>query len=305
MSTHSIGTPDGGESKHRRINSPYPTSPLNELDGVVENGAQNAAEQKNHLRQPVFVDVPSEPITLAAIAKLLDSRLTPVTESMSTLEKKMSDMQLKIEASTKAALTEAVDPIKVDVKDLQSRMKAVETANVTQQAPIPTELLTFIDQADPAHKQIALLGFPDIAPAERIEHMETLLSKFSSFKACDYGTFYSGPRNNRSRTWNCYSEFPTTNIAKAFLEAAKSHVMTIGGQNIRIKKANTKIILQRNWAMKKAIELIQQSGVPGAATAKMDWQERTIKIKDDIVFKQEKLELKGSFLGAVSQLSLP
>ena len=57
--------------------------------------------------------------------------------------------------------------------------------------------------------------------------------------------------------------------------------------------------------MKKAIELIQRSGVPGAATAKMDRQERTIKIKDDIVFKQEKLELKGSFLGAVSQLSLP
>ena len=78
--------------------------------------------------------------------------MTPVTESMSTLEAKMSDMQLKIEASTKAALTEAVDPIKVDVKNLQSRMKAVETASVTQQAPIPAELLTFIDQADPAHK---------------------------------------------------------------------------------------------------------------------------------------------------------
>ena len=115
------------------------------------------------------------------------------------LKSDLGDLQSKLEASTKAAVSEIVAPIKTDVADLQhnvhqlmNRMTAVEQKPVVQgSTQISAELFSLLDRADPAHKQIALLGFSDIAPADHIQHIEALLAKFPAFKACDYGTFYS------------------------------------------------------------------------------------------------------------------
>ena len=93
--------------------------------------------------------------------------------------------------------------------------------------------------------------------------------------------------------------------ASSFLDAARSHNMVVSGATIRIKEANTKIVRQRNWAMNKAKELIQQSSLPGAESPESDMKVRTITVKGDVVFKQERCDLKGSFRGAYSHLSLP
>ena len=311
---HTIGTPTGGASKQRRVNSPYPAGGADLFgESPMQEKIAELKKVREALQTPASASNAAAP-TADVTHKLLDA-IETLSQKMDrmALKSDLGNLQSKLEASTKAAVSEIVAPIKTDVADLQhnvhqlmNRMTAVEQKPVVQgSTQISAELFSLLDRADPAHKQIALLGFSDIAPADHIQHIEALLAKFPAFKACDYGTFYSGPRNNRKPTQNCYVEFPTASIAGSFLEAAKSHTMVANGKNIRIKKTNTKIILQRNWSLKEAHKLVLQSGVPGAAAAKLDWQERVIKIGDDIVFKQSKFELKGSFLGVASHLALP
>ena len=48
---HSIGTPSGGEKKQRRLGSPYP---MQEMDGLDDETANDIAVADDHLRQPLF-----------------------------------------------------------------------------------------------------------------------------------------------------------------------------------------------------------------------------------------------------------
>ena len=86
---------------------------------------------------------------------------------------------------------------------------------------VPDNIIKMMNAFDPANKQIALLGFPDMLASERIKHIAELFAKFPSYKVCDYGTIFSGPHNDRKPTNNCFIEFSTSDKAKSFLDDTK------------------------------------------------------------------------------------
>ena len=67
--------------------------------------------------------------------------------------------------------------------------------------PGRTKFYEFKTSFDPHKCCAALLGFPDsMTPSERIPHIEQFIGKFKEFKVVDYGTIYSGPKNDRKPT---------------------------------------------------------------------------------------------------------
>eukprot|EP00959_Pyramimonas_sp_CCMP1952_P083448 1744393-Pyramimonas_sp.AAC.1 len=68
------------------------------------------------------------------------------------------------------------------------------------------------------------------------------------------------------------------------------------GENVKINMAVTKINLSRNWALRKAEELIKADRRTGSQSVKADWKNRTITVNGNLVFEQSAGDLKGCFL---------
>ena len=68
-------------------------------------------------------------------------------------------------------------------------------------------------------------------------------------------------------------------------------------------KALTAINMSRNWALRKAGELVKAAST--GSEVKIDMKLRTVKIGDEICFKQEACETKGKFIDAWTRLTLP
>eukprot|EP00969_Alexandrium_andersonii_P345912 15290516-Alexandrium_andersonii.AAC.1 len=61
--------------------------------------------------------------------------------------------------------------------------------------------------------------------------------------------------------------------------------------------------MQRDWASRKAFEMVKNFA--GDRNAECDWRERQVKVTGTVVFKQERSDLTGSFIGECKHLRLP
>ena len=96
MANHDIGTPTSANRKQRRLHSPFPSSPLNELDGLSEDGKEEEAEPKN-VRQPAFESAGPSGVTLEGISALLDTKMGPMQRSMAGLERQMGELNVSVD----------------------------------------------------------------------------------------------------------------------------------------------------------------------------------------------------------------
>eukprot|EP00973_Karenia_brevis_P035902 4953134-Karenia_brevis.AAC.1 len=166
--------------------------------------------------------------------------------------------------------------------------------------------MSFVGSLDPAHRRVAFLGFPEsLPPSERIAKIEKFLEKFSEFHPTATGTFYKGPHNARQPTQTCYVEFADAEVAVAFLNKVKNESLEVNGSDIKFKKALTKVNAARNWALRKAKDLIDDASEGHHKPVKIDWPSRTVKANDVVAFSQIKSQLKGTFHAPFANLSLP
>ena len=86
------------------------------------------------------------------------------------------------------------------------------------------------------------------------------------------------------------------------MKAAKGE-LEVHGQKLKVKAALTQTNKERNWALRKAEELLK--GAASQKAVKLEWAERLVKVDGVPAFVQDKVELRGCFQPPFANLSLP
>ena len=163
------------------------------------------------------------------------------------------------------------------------------------------------DKEDPARKQVAVLGWPEGCEAKkRLQDLkEWVQTNFPEVRAVAFSNEYKGPYSNRVLGKATYAHFAAEDDVRTLVKAAKdrSVELKVEGKKLKVVPAKTKKNKQRDWALRKAEEVLKTS-VP-TQKVEVDWKERRVTANTAEAFKQEKEDTKGSFCGNFSHLALP
>ena len=131
-----------------------------------------------------------------------------------------------------------------------------------------------------------------------MEAIESVLEELLNFSTYTTGHCTSGPRNAENMSKASFAEFPTEEIARAFLKAAggKGKAMESAHGALILKPAKTKVNLQRDWALRKAEELVEGATKSGDIV-KIEFKERCDTVNAAKAFTQDADELAGTFHG--------
>ena len=314
-------TPDG---KMRRKGSANGASPLQEMDGLESDGK----EQERHPDSPPensracgFCDKPYCRICHPPVKRELDfdggvasssnnndlllkaiASLTEKVDNLATKSATKKDIDDYVK-HTKEYVTGELAPLRAEISDMKVRLTAVEAKPGQPTASRGQSFSRF----DPAFRRIAFTGFPDTLAADgRIKEMEAIAAKFprSGWQFAD--NFYAGPRNNRKLSSAGFIEFRTEDAAKLFLDALPDRSVDLAcGGKVKAKFALTDFNKQRNWALRKAEELIKAEPAATNKRVAIDFSARVVKVDSSTAFEQGRDESRGTFMGAFSALTLP
>ena len=173
-----------------------------------------------------------------------------------------------------------------------------------------------LDSSDPAYLQIAFVGFKDVEASLRAQILkEFATTNFPDVPVAGVEHAFTGPRNKRQLTETSMIQFFSRDSRDVALKQSKDKkVMSKSKElNVKVEMARTRVQKCRNWAMRKAFELIQveiSKQAPAEATETnltFHWEMpvRQIKWKGDVVFEQKKIDLRGNFCGPLTMLTLP
>lgn len=223
---------------------------------------------------------------LQSTSQLLDTKLAPLQEELAALKAKHTTL-----AAKQAAL-------EGELSELKQKLATTSTG---------TSATNFLPATlDPATKRAAFVGWPDTVGAkQRLQQMEALVTTtFSDFKPVTYLNDFKGPYNNRKLGNVSFVEFGSQDAVRDFVKAVEESgvVVETEGKQLQVKQAQTQKQRTRNWALRKAEELVK--AVPGTTGVKLDWKERKVKVGEEAAFEQGKDNL-GTFLGNFTNLKLP
>ena len=131
-----------------------------------------------------------------------------------------------------------------------------------------------------------------------------LASSFPDQKPVTYLNHYKGPYNDRKLGTVSFVEFADHDSAKGFVEAFGTSQLQVqaGDKKLLVKKARTQKNSSRNWALRKAEELLK--AVPGVGTVKLEWKYRKVTVGGVDAYTQGRDNL-GNFVGEHTTLKLP
>ena len=164
------------------------------------------------------------------------------------------------------------------------------------------------ERADPANKQVAFLGWPaGVAAQRRLELLENWVkTALPTQRPLSFSNEYKGPYSNRTLGQAAYANFTTADEVREFLASFKDsgQELEVKGTKLKVVQARTKLRKSRNWALKKAVELLKAAAGEGANT-ELNWEGREVTVNSVVAFKQAPGEPKGSFQNSFARLALP
>ena len=119
------------------------------------------------------------------------------------------------------------------------------------------------------------------------------------------GTIFKGPKNNRQPSKMSFVEYFASDDSSTALKKLKNDKIEVGPTSITIKGALAKTNGARNWALRAAEKILQEVPDIKIDDVKLVWPKREIEYGGTVVFKQEKNDLKGTFLEKFVHLTLP
>ena len=236
-----------------------------------------------------------------------DDIMNKLSSMMTTMElhatkSDIADLRREIAHETKISISEAVDPIKDDLKDVKTRLAACENrpASVAT-GSIPAgsndKLAGIISSLDPSKRRLSFIGFSSHISAEKriSEITEFMVKQLPNYRAVAIGNIYNGPYNNRVLTQVAFVEFADNDTARLCADAVKqqSASLKIEGSSIVIKPSISKLNLARNYSLKKAMELIKTDAA--VATKTVVIKDRNAMVDMEVAFIQSKDEVGGTF----------
>ena len=204
-------------------------------------------------------------------------------------------------------VTEQLKPVTNEIAYLRQRVESMEATGPTsdispEMRRSMDHLMTLSSQMDPNMKRVSFLGFRDDATdTSRRDAMTNFLRKYPHHKYESLGHEYKGKPGERVMNNVSYVEFASTDAAKSFMKEAGSGQFPI--QGITVRPALSKINRQRNYAIRKAEEMIKERA-PGKEV-KADLKQLIVTLEVSTVFEQTSSELGGTFRGTMSSLRLP
>ena len=164
------------------------------------------------------------------------------------------------------------------------------------------------ERVDPANKQVVFLGWPEGVEAHnRLEQLEAYFKNaFPTFRPLSFCNEYKGPFTNRTLGQAAYANFSTADEVRKFLTAFKESgsELTTKGKTLRVAQARTKYRKARNWALRKALNLVKAAAGTGCTT-ELDWKERQVTVNKVAAFVQKPGEKTGTFENNFAHLALP
>ena len=215
--------------------------------------------------------------------------------------------ETKIRNEMQEQISKAVDPLKDEMSDLRNKISQLETTSSSSNSGMTKETMSLLNSFDPALRRVAFIGFKlGTSETDRTIDLQRWASSVGNFGEYQTGHFYNGPRNNKILSVASYMEYHSEMMAQNFIIAAKDKQFCLTtGEKVKVKIAVTKINSSRNWALRKAEDLIKSDSVTGNRVLKTDWKNRTITVGGNIVFNQCPTDLKGSFVDEYVHLKFP
>ena len=305
-------TPDG---KIRRKSH----SPLQEMDGMEDGAEERLDSASENNRACGFCRMTYCRLCHPSVKRELDFDADTdaassasgdrIYAAIAALSRKID--RLSSEVATKKDVrdhvTEQLKPVTNEIADLRQRVESMEAPGPTsdispEMRRSMDHLMTLSRQMDPNMRRVSFLGFRDDATdTSRRDAMTNFLRKYPHHKYESLGHEYKGKPGERIMKNVSYVEFASTDAAKSFMKEAGSGQFPI--QGITVKPALSKIHRQRNYAIRKAEEMIKERA-PGKEV-KADLKQRIVTLEGSTVFEQTSSELGGTFRGTMSSLRLP
>ena len=145
---------------------------------------------------------------------------------------------------------------------------------------------------DPNFKRISSLGFKDIPSTACLDAIETFMEKFPKFPNYRADHEFPGKHGEQVMKNASFVEFPSPDVAKNFLKEveAKKGTAEFPIAGVTVKRALSKVNRQRNYALRKAEEVInakfprkQSSSItrsaPSASTAQSSSSRRRTNLR--------------------------
>ena len=117
---------------------------------------------------------------------------------------------------------------------------------------------------------------------------------------------YKGPYSNRTLGKAVCVNFSISDEVREFLKSFKAseQELVVKGATLRVVQARTKLRKSRNWALRKAFELLKEAA-GDSATTELKWEGREVTVNGAVAFKQLPGEPKGTFQNSFAHLTLP
>ena len=172
------------------------------------------AETKTDTQDPVLA-------AIAALSARFDTLATK--DDLSTL-------RTDLEKHTDDTVQAAVNPVRQEVQELRVRVRTLETAG-------SGGTWKEKDRADPARKQVAVLGWPEEWEGHRRLNTleEWVKTNFPNSRATGYTNEYKGDYNNRVVAKAAYVNFASEDEARNLTKGAKDRnvQLVVNGKTLR------------------------------------------------------------------------
>ena len=276
-------------------------------DGTCASCCAAVAEMTAGTASAATAPPNSDPVLSAihALSAKMD-KLTVTAASKEDLNKLKADLK----AETKVMISESVDPVKDDMRELRDRVASLETARVPAGSAsadhLPRDVQQMLNSLDPALRRVAFVGFPSESSAEaRIKVIDDFISKYPSFQKVATGNFYTGPRSDRKLSKAGFAEFVSDDVREAFVKAVGNESATMLGSTITVKRAKTKVNNARNYSLRAACDKLKASPEARGKNIQLEWKDRVVKVDSTVAFEQKKEDLSGKFVGSFAHMRLP
>mgnify|MGYP003341748875 CR=1 FL=1 len=286
-------------------------SPLQQLDGMEEEagddeGDEDDGRHPNIKRELDFDADPRQDRLIAAIDKL-----TQKVDNLAFTSATKKDLQDFVH-HTEQYVAEKLKPVTDEISELRQRIDKMETtgparaaasSDITRAMERQVEhLMALAGQTDPNRNRVSFIGFPDaLSASARTEAITKFMRDYPSHKYNTIDHEYRGKAGERTIKKVSYVEFASQDAAKKFSNEADATKFPI--KDIMVKPALSKINRQRNYAIRKAEEIIKAK-FPNK-DVQFDRKDRTLSVDGAAVFKQVPNELGGTFSGIMAGSSLP
>ena len=250
--------------------------------------------------------------------------LQTVMRKLNTMEKRFKHSEKRSREKTRVIISQAVDPLKNTVHDVQSSVIELQKSAVisdnrigaleSQMAKLNVGGKKF-NPNDVAHLRVSFVGFSGTDLDARLATIKGFMEKnFGDAEpyAC-IDTRTSGPFNDIKPTGESFVQFFTRSsrdrVLKQIndgklangLKSSKGNVLTVGRYRTDWQRS-------RDWAMRKSEELIKKKLAANHVNAKVEYKtgkdDRKILVNNSVAFLQSRSDAHGVFLGDFDELKL-